>query len=408
MLNNNLNNNNFDFAKLLSPISIADFLEKHWETQSLHISGRSADFYQTLLSVEEMDILLARHHLKPPEIRVVANQQELLPDRYIKPDGSLNLNQLYKAYQEGHTLIINGLQQYWQPLAQACLNVQYFLNHSVVANCYLSPPNSKGLMPHYDTHDVFVLQIEGSKQWYLHPSTDPSLDNVPLLGSFQPVIPESRLGNPQLSIQLNPGDLLYVPRGCIHHATTFDDFSLHVTIGVYPAQWIDLVNSAITAIALRNAQLRKALPIGYLDNREAVTMLQETFQEILNTVAIDPHALGDGLEILRDRFIHQTTPLPDGHFHQLHQLEEVNLTSTVIKRSGLHCRVIRTGLDSASIQFPGNTISGKSHLESSFNFISNVDHAFKIAELPDTLTDDGKVTLVKRLIRGGLLRTVSH
>jgi ribosomal protein L16 Arg81 hydroxylase len=104
MFNNNLNNNNFDFLKLLNPIAIADFLEKHWEKQPLHISGRASDFYQTLLSLEEMDILLARHHLTPPDIRVVANQQELLPDRYIKPDRSLNLNQLYKAYNEGQLM----------------------------------------------------------------------------------------------------------------------------------------------------------------------------------------------------------------------------------------------------------------------------------------------------------------
>ena len=103
-----------------------------------------------------------------------------------------------------------------------------------------------------------------------------------------------------------------------------------------PAQWLNLLNSAITAVALRNPKLRKALPIGYLDNREAITILQDTFQEILNTVASDPQALGDGLDILRDRFIHQTTPLPDA------------------------------------------------------------------------LTDYGKVTLIKRLIRGRLLRTVAY
>ncbi len=399
-----LNSNNFDFAKLLAPISIKDFLDEYWEKQPLHISERAASFYQAILSVNEMDILLARHHLTPPTIRVVANQQEMLSDRYIKADGSLNLNQLYKGYHEGHTLIINGLQQFWQPLAEACLNVQHFLNHNVVANCYLSPPNSKGLMPHYDTHDVFVMQIEGSKQWYLHPAKN----TVPLLGSFQPVIPETQLNSPLLSIQLNPGDLLYVPRGCIHHAETFDSFSLHVTMGIYPAQWLDLVASAITAVSLRNSKLRRSLPIGYLENPEGVALLQETFQEILLTVASDSQALADGLEILRDRFIHQTTPLPDGHFHQLHKLEEVNLMSTVIKRSGLHCRVIRTGMDSVSIQFPGNTISGKSHLESTFNFIANANDAFKVVELPDKLTDDGKVTIVKRLIRGGLLQSITY
>ena len=70
--------------------------------------------------------------------------------------------------------------------------------------------------------------------------------------------------------------------------------------------------------------------------------------------------------------------------------------------------MIRTGLDGTSIQFLGNTIAGKRHLESAFTFIANADYAFKIAELPDALTDDGKVTLIKRLIRGGLLRTVAY
>ena len=35
-------------------------------------------------------------------------------------------------------------------------------------NAYITPPENQGFAAHYDTHDVFVLQVSGSKRW-----TDP-------------------------------------------------------------------------------------------------------------------------------------------------------------------------------------------------------------------------------------------
>ena len=35
-------------------------------------------------------------------------------------------------------------------------------------NVYLTPPSSQGFTAHYDAHDVFILQIAGSKHWRLY------------------------------------------------------------------------------------------------------------------------------------------------------------------------------------------------------------------------------------------------
>ena len=117
-----LTDTKFDFAKIVNPIDLDTFFQEYWESKPLHLS------------------------MSYPEIRVVVNQQELLPAKYTKAD-RLNLNQLYKAYHEDHTIVINRLNKFWHPLAVFCSDLQNFLHHTAVANMYLSPPNSKGLHP---------------------------------------------------------------------------------------------------------------------------------------------------------------------------------------------------------------------------------------------------------------------
>eukprot|EP00439_Symbiodinium_sp_Y106_P009107 s2172_g1.t1 len=80
-------------------------------------------------------------------------------------------------------------------------------------NIYLTPPDSQGLAPHADRHDVFVAQQEGEKTWtLLKPDKVRVMENVTLL----------------------PGDVLYLPQGVPHYARSAGEgSSLHVTMSVY-------------------------------------------------------------------------------------------------------------------------------------------------------------------------------
>lgn len=390
----------FDFDHLIAPLDATDFFAHYWEKKPLLLKNRDQSYYAQLGAIADIDAILNFSRLKPPEIRVVKNQQELLPSTYINTDGSFNLNQLYKAYQEGHTLIINGLQQFWQPLATLCQTLQADLNHLIIANLYLSPKSSKGLKPHFDTHDVFVLQVEGSKQWHVH---HPS-QVTPLLGSFQPIFSEEHLGEPIESVRLEAGDLLYIPRGFVHHAETTETSSLHLTLGIYPAQWFDLIVTALTAVSMKDERFRKALPIGFLDQEDLKsslkTQMYDLIEHLMNNFQID-----EVMQMMEDRFIRQIPQIPDGQFAQIDALDQVHLNSTIVKRSGMRCRIIPKGFN-VSIQFPGNTIKGLSYIEPALRFIADTE-TFVVQELPDVLTDEAKVTLVQRLIRGGLLKVAN-
>lgn len=392
----------FDFAKLISPIDLDTFNQEYWEKKPLILHRQVPNYYQELFSKQALDSILFFSRPKPPELRVVKHQQEVFPDKYIKPDGNLNLNQLYKLYDEGHTLVINGLHQFWLPLTILCRNLQLALNHTVIANCYLSPKQSKGLQPHYDTHDVFVLQIAGAKQWYIHEAPQP----VPLLNSYQPIIPEEKLSEPLHTINLEAGDLLYIPRGFIHHAAAQDSSSLHLTIGCYVTQWYDLFIQALTQVSLKNPEFRQALPLGYLQNSENRPDLQTQFQSLSKKLCQEINFV-ETMEVMVENFIRQMTPVPDGHLSQVDDIDTITLQTTVAKRKGMVCRLIPQA-NFISIQFPGNTIKGEKHLEPALTYITNAESAFTVDSLPNNLTDDAKIVLIQRLIRGGLLYQIKH
>ena len=102
----------------------------------------------------------------------------------------------------------------------------------VGANAYLTPAASRGLAPHWDDVEVFVLQVEGAKSWKVW-GWEPRAGGpggerrrrgggegtgAPLASSPSGDLDERSLGEPALEVVLRPGDVLYLPRGTVHAA----------------------------------------------------------------------------------------------------------------------------------------------------------------------------------------------
>jgi len=391
----------FDFARLIQPHAPDLFFREHWERGPLHVSGRPADYYRSLLSKQRLEAALFYSRPQPPDIMVVADQVELLPARYVTDEGDLDLNQLYKAYHEGHTLIVNALERFVPEVARFTRVLQDEINHPVRANCYLSPAGTRGLHAHFDTHDVFVLQIEGAKTWKLYPGPE-----LPLLGTFQPVLADAGLGEPSQVVRLEPGDLLYVPRGTVHQAETSERSSLHMTVGLYPSQWVDLLVNALSVLATRDPRFRRSLPPGYLDHPERRQEMEATFAELAR--AFGEQASTEGCYgLLADRLIRHAAPVPDGHFEQLDSLAAIGADTLLEKRGPLKCRLIEDA-NGAALQFPGNTVRGPAVFREAMLWVARAREPFRVRALPDSLSDTRKVDLARRLVRGGLLRAVAE
>ena len=196
MITNNIQTKttpSFSFDTLIRPTSTEDFIHKYWEKVPLIVHRRDREYYNALFSIDMVDRILDFNRPKGRSIRVVKNQEPLLVSKYENQNGSLNLNQLYAAYADGYTVVINEIERYWKPIKELCRNITHEISHHTVANMYLTPKNQKALLPHHDTHDVYVLQIHGEKHWKIYNAHM----ETPLLNSFQPIYGRELLNNPE-------------------------------------------------------------------------------------------------------------------------------------------------------------------------------------------------------------------
>ena len=65
----------------------------------------------------------------------------------------------------GATLVLQGLHRTWGPIGDFTRALVRDLGHPAQVNAYITPASSRGFDPHYDTHDVWAVQVEGEKAW---------------------------------------------------------------------------------------------------------------------------------------------------------------------------------------------------------------------------------------------------
>jgi hypothetical protein len=163
-------------------------------------------------------------------------------------------------------------------LAALCRALESVFSAHFQTNVYLSPPNAQGFGTHFDSHDVFVLQISGSKTWSLYDT----LIELPLheqrfeKGKHIP-------GPVTQQLTIRAGDLLYCPRGLFHSAHSTDEPSLHVTLGLMGKTWADVLAEAVSAASLAHPALRANLPVGFANPGFDMKGASDTFRSLLES-----------------------------------------------------------------------------------------------------------------------------
>ncbi len=125
----------------------------------------------------------------------------------------------------------------------------------------MTPASSRGFDPHYDVHDVFVLQVAGEKRWVIHEPVHalPFADEP--WSQHADAVAARAASTPTIDTVLRPGDALYLPRGWLHSATALGGTTVHLTIGMPALTGSDLARELLGDL-LRSPALRESLPIG--------------------------------------------------------------------------------------------------------------------------------------------------
>jgi len=152
--------------------------------------------------------------------RCIDSQRETRDD-----EADATKEELAAMLKDGWTIQFHQPQRFDDPLWRLCAALEANLGCLVGANAYITPPGHQGFAPHWDDVDVFILQVEGEKRWKVH-IPDHQLANFSAAD-----IPENKLGSPAWVGTLKSGDILFLPRGCIHQAVAGEETrSTHITL----------------------------------------------------------------------------------------------------------------------------------------------------------------------------------
>ena len=389
------------FKSIIQPLQPEDFFQRHWEREPLIISRNHPNYYSDLFSLQDLGVLLWSTGSSWGIVQLAnQNKKEGWVDYTTQAP---SIDRLTKAYAQGDTIILNDLQLRWKSIALLCRSFEVLFNFVVNANMYLTPNGSQGLAPHFDTQNVFILQIQGSKHWRLYNSWV----KLPLDEMFQELPPNyvDLVKEPCLNANLMAGDMLYIPRGMVHEALTSDDFSMHLTIGVSAFTWKILLESVLQIASEQEVEFRQSLPIGFANTSEALPLLHTRVETLLKRL-LESFSIEEVIERLAERVMNKMQSLPDDHCFQPSKVDTLTVCTIVKKREGMFCRVFKDQ-DSVRLQFPGgHAVTGSKILEPVFRFVANSE-IFAISEMPDNLSENSKIVLARRLINEGLLTVVS-
>jgi len=290
-----------DFDQLIAPIGAETFFGEHWERKPLLLQQRGSHYYQPLVSIQDLEDFISSGGARYPAVRLAKGGGFFPPEAYTRDVrygdevllGVPDIEKVLAEYSTGATVTLPALHLSLPALGRLCAQMQAELEHSVHTNAYLTPPGAPGFTPHYDTHEVFVLQIAGHKQWRVYAPP------LALPHRSQPFSPEHYTlpSTPLMQFELQAGDLLYLPRGHVHTTNTTEHFSAHVTIGITVYTWVELLAELLQA-SVEQPQLRAALPPGFAHRPELRSVLEERFGQMLEMAV-----RGTAIDALTGRFL---------------------------------------------------------------------------------------------------------
>ncbi|GIE95157.1 cupin domain-containing protein [Actinoplanes rishiriensis] len=386
------------------------FAAAHWGrapllSRAAELAG--PDGFADLLSPHAVDELLSGRGLRTPFLRVARNGKVLPAAEFTGPGGAgaeiadqVHDDKVMALYASGATLVLQGLHRIWPPLAEFTRRLGADLRRPLQVNAYLTPPQSQGFSTHYDTHDVFVLQIDGTKRWRIHEPVLPDPLEQQAWGGRADEVAATAEGEPALDVELAPGDALYLPRGWLHSAQAQGGRSLHVTVGVRALTRYALVEELLRA-ATADRRLRATLPLG-LD----VTDPDAIEPELTETVeALRDWLSGTGpaeiAERLTTRDWPSARPAPIAPLAQLDYAAGLGPDSLVEVRAGLRWRLVEDGPDHVVLRLTGRTLRFPAYCAPALRWAFGGDPV-RVGDLPLD-TDEDRLVLARRLLREALV-----
>jgi lysine-specific demethylase/histidyl-hydroxylase NO66 len=383
-------------AWLLEPLSLESFLTEIWTTREHHLKRNRPDYFAGLIDSAIIEEHLQYGRPDRSAVRLIRNADKREPESYRFADGNIDLVRIRNEFADGFTLVLNGLERYLPSCAHLSRAIEAELNFETQVNAYITPPNSQGFLPHYDDHDVLILQIQGCKTWHVY-------DTVPLVPAHElrlrDLFASDGLPAPR-DLVLEPGDVLYLPRGRVHAAEANVEPSIHLTLGIHPPTVLALVTKALEALGYKDDRVLARLPPRYAKNLSVRAQLRDAVREVADL--IDENSMGDAIAALEDNLVRRGRCVATGQLvANSFEAAQISQQTEVAKSRPLYARVLAID-GGVGLQFGESMVTAGDNHRAAMLFLASVSQPFRVGEIPG-LPPQQQVELARKLVIDGFL-----
>lgn len=143
---------------------------------------------------------------------------------------------VYNLLKNGATLIVNKIVN--EPdIDLFARQVAQLTGRQTVTSLYVAFGDKDSYKAHWDTRDVFTIQVKGRKRWVIYEPTFPNPMYMQQSKYFEDTYPCPDI--PYMDVILEEGDVLYVPCGWWHNPSPLGEETVHLAIGTFPAFGLD-------------------------------------------------------------------------------------------------------------------------------------------------------------------------
>jgi ribosomal protein L16 Arg81 hydroxylase len=269
------------------PISYQHFLENYAEQQPLLMTDACS---KSLMSWQEFDQVLQLMEPDEQALQLFYKGQvsaaHYLDDTFEfgRHRKRINKHRFYEYLEHGATLVLNRAEDYCLIAKHLCHAIGKFSQQPTSSNIYInvltdntpkvSSNDTSAFGKHWDTHDVFIIQLMGEKRWQLFPPTLPlplshqtSQQTSQQLQHEAPTIPSA-------DYVLREGDVLYIPRGWWHNVIPLNVDTLHLSVGTYGPTLTDYLLWALSTALPKIPTARR----GFLNQNNTVELLKQVLE----------------------------------------------------------------------------------------------------------------------------------
>jgi bifunctional lysine-specific demethylase and histidyl-hydroxylase NO66 len=386
----------FTLAWVLHPLTLERFLDEMWARTHHHLARHCSGYFDGLFGSTAIEELLGFARLEPSAVRLVRRDENRDPATYRFADGAIDLVRVRNEFAAGYTIVLNGLQRTVPAIASLAHAIEVELHFETQVNAYITPPESQGFLPHYDDHDVLILQIHGSKTWHVYEHADVAPHDF----ERRRAVVAADLALPN-KLRLEAGDVLYLPRGRVHAAEANKEPSVHLTFGIHAPTVLTLITRALKALSLRDDRVLTRLPPRHLNDVGTHARVDGLVREVVRAIE-EPCALEEGLAALEDDLLRRGRCRPVGQLvSNAVEANRIDGHTLVTRYRPLYSRVLAT-TRGVALQFGQSLVSADSDHRAAMLFLSNSADPFRVRDLPG-LSEEQQTELARKLVVDGFL-----